>query len=318
MATTPNLGVTLLEQSQSLKEITINEALMRIDAAVATGGGGGSSAPSSRACEGRLSLTSGVRVTTSDVSGAGSVYFTPYRGNLIALYNGSGAWNTVSFSQTAISLASGFTAGKPYDVFAYHNAGTLALETVGWTNDSTHATALALQDGIYVKSGAATRRYLGTFYTSSATTTEDSRTKRYVWNYHQRVVREMKRSETAATWAYSTGAYRIANGNAANVLDFVVGVAEDSLCAALLANASNSTATSRNLFFGLGLDSTTPDCEAGFVTTTNGFFAGQAISKNYTVSSGRHTIAWIEYGGGTDTQTWYGGDRRGLTGWLMG
>lgn len=388
MATTPNTGVTLLEQSQAQKEITINEALMRIDTLLAGGaidkdlatppgsptagdvyivaasgtgawsgksgkvayydqgwkfidpkegmllwlkdedqlyyysgsswmvlttGGGG--AADTRVCDGRLTLTSGTPVTTSDVIAAGSVYFTPYKGNQIALFDGTSTWTTLSFSQLTISLASGFSSGKLYDVFAYNNAGVVALETVVWTNDTTRATALTLQNGIYVKSGATTWRYIGSFYTSSATTTEDSKAKRYVWNYQHRVVRELKRSETATSWTYSTGAYRQANANSANQLDFILGVAEDLVSATLLVNASNSTSTSRNPFFGMMLDgTTTTDCEAGFVTTSAGFYAGQAISRHYTVAAGRHYIAWLEYGGGTDTQTWYGGDKRGLTG----
>ncbi|NBO19260.1 MAG: DUF2793 domain-containing protein, partial [Proteobacteria bacterium] len=37
MATTPNLGLTLVEQAQAQKEVTVNQALMRIDALINNG-----------------------------------------------------------------------------------------------------------------------------------------------------------------------------------------------------------------------------------------------------------------------------------------
>ena len=37
MATTPNIGLTLVEQAQAQKEVTVNQALMRIDALMNTG-----------------------------------------------------------------------------------------------------------------------------------------------------------------------------------------------------------------------------------------------------------------------------------------
>lgn len=40
-------------------------------------------------CQGRLTLTSGTPVTTSDVTAATTIYFTPYKGNRIALCGGT-------------------------------------------------------------------------------------------------------------------------------------------------------------------------------------------------------------------------------------
>ena len=40
------------------------------------------------------------------------------------------------------------TSGKPYDVFGYISGGALALELLAWTNDTTRATAVTLQDVI--------------------------------------------------------------------------------------------------------------------------------------------------------------------------
>ena len=114
--------------------------------------------------QGRLTFTSGSPIMTSTVSSAGTIYYTPYNGNLISLYNGT-SWKTMSFSEISLSLT--LTSGKNYDVFAYDNSGTVTLElSSAWTNDTTRTDALTLQDGVYVKSGATTRKYLGTLRAS--------------------------------------------------------------------------------------------------------------------------------------------------------
>ena len=110
----------------------------------------------------RLTLTSGTPVTVSDVTYATTMYLTPYNGNLISLYDGSG-W--VTYQSAEISLALGTLINLiPYDVFCYANNGVPTLEFLAWTNSTTRATALVYQNGILCKTGALTRRYLGSFY----------------------------------------------------------------------------------------------------------------------------------------------------------
>jgi len=108
----------------------------------------------------RLTLTSGVPVTTSDVVNASTIYFSPYKGNVISLYNGT---NWLSYESNEISLALGALATGVYDVFCYANAGVPTLEFLAWTNTTTKATAIVKQNGVDVKSGDATRRWVGTF-----------------------------------------------------------------------------------------------------------------------------------------------------------
>ena len=112
-------------------------------------------------CGGRLTLTSGTPVTTADVTGAGTLYYTPYVNGQIALYDGSSTWTVYTFTERSLALT--VTSGKNYDVFAYNNSGTVTLElSAAWTNDTTRADALTTQNGVTVKSGATTRRWLGT------------------------------------------------------------------------------------------------------------------------------------------------------------
>lgn len=194
----------------------------------ATGGGSGGSALD--VVQGRLTLESGVPISTSDQLAKTTLYFTPYRGNQISLYDGVSAWALNTLTERSSSLA-GLTADKNFDVFIYDSAGVLTLDLTQWTNDSTRATALVLQDGVYVKSGATTRRYIGTIRTTGTTgQCEDSDVKRYVWNYINQVTRRMYVFEEASH-NYTTGAWRNWNNTTTARLQFVVGLQESSLVA---------------------------------------------------------------------------------------
>lgn len=255
----------------------------------------------------RLSLTTATPVTTADVTGAGTIYLTPYRGQHISLYSGT-EW--VTFNTAQLSLVLTATSGKPYDVFVYSNAGTPTLETLVWTDDTNRATALAYQDGVLVKSGTATRRYVGSFYASGANTTEDSVAKRYLFNYYNRVLRFMKGvTETTDTWTYTTATWQQANANAANQIDFIVGVAEDRVEATAVGCAKNSTSSiERNV--GVGLDSTTVNsaviAESLAVSAGINTLSSQRAYYAAIVPAGRHTLKWLERSIATGAATWLG------------
>ena len=260
-------------------------------------------------CEGRLTLTSATPVTTADVSGAsaGTIYFTPYKGNRISLYDGTN-WRLYSFSEISVDVPD---ATQMNDVFVYDNSGTITLEVVAWTNTTTRAVALATQNGILVKTGTLTKRYLGSFYSTTAGNgeTEDSAANRFLWNYYNRVERVLRATaEATNTWNYTTAAYRQANSSAANQLNFVVGVSEDAVKASTITVASNTTAGVA-FFGGIGLDSTTVSS-----AQINGFNRTQIANVELTttgsydapVAVGKHYLAWLEYSDATGTTTFIG------------
>lgn len=253
----------------------------------------------------RLTLTSGLPVTTADVTAASTLYCTPCTGKNIGLYNGS-AWVVLSSAEFSLAL-SGLTSGKPYDVFCYDNAGSPTLELLVWTDDTTRATALAYQDGVLVKSGAATRRYMGTFYTTATTTTEDSYANRYLWNYYHRVDRPMSRVDTTDSWTYSTAAWRQANASTSNQLNFVVGVAEDMIEAVSNIHITNN-AGGVNAAAGVGLNSTTVNSAqtwGGTSTAANTVGQGRCAYRGIPVA-GRNYMAWLERTEASGTTTFYG------------
>lgn len=253
----------------------------------------------------RLTLTSGTPVTTADVTGATTLYLSPYVGNNIALYDGS-AWQILSSAEVSIALGTLVDATN-YDVFAYDNAGTLTLELLAWTNDTTRATALVRQDGVWSKTGALTRRYVGTIRTTATTTTEDSVAKRFVWNASNRNLRKMRVVEGTDSWTYTTAAWRSANNSAANRLQYVQGLSEEPVSARVLACSANASGNpSRRA--GVGVDVT--NASSSDLMVDNNQNTGPTASTVTFYSGwpgiGFHFLQWVEYSDASGTTTWYG------------
>lgn len=135
---------------------------------------------------------------------------------------------------------------------------------------NTRATALAVQDGVYVKSGDPTRKYLGTFKTTGAgQLTADNRAQRYIWNYYNRRARSLLKQELTNVWTYgsTTPAWRAANNDARNRVEFVCGMAEDPVrleaagcfrgpAPALPPTEPQFTVISSYVLFGIGINNT--------------------------------------------------------------
>ena len=275
-------------------------------------------------CQGRLTLTTGVPVTTSNVTSS-TVYFTPYLGNRISLYNGIG-WTTWTYTERSLNIAALATTTN-FDIFLYDNGGTLTLEAVAWSTTTTRAVALVLQDGIRVKSGATGRRFLGTIRTSAAGTCADSETQRFVANYYNRKVRRLKVTEPADNWLTPATGWRKWNGNAANRVDFISNGEDGIQLSFWGAAAGGGGGTGNNgydVVVGIGLNADTP--------ATDSVYAGalaQAAGNRQTPHAiycgipveGSHYLQLLEYSNTTLTG-WYGDNATsnklaGAIGWVM-
>lgn len=261
--------------------------------------------------QGRLSLTTDVPVTTADVTAATTLYYVPYVGTQLPLYDTTlSKWYAVSTTQ--ISIAVPATTNQMYDVFVYNNAGTITLELTAWTNDTTRATALAYQDGLLAKTGALTRLYLGSFRTTGVSgQTEDSFAKRLVYNYYNPLPREGRVLEATNSWTYTTATYQQANASTANQLAVVNGVAERPIDVEVIAHLSNDTAGG---FFGASV-SIGEDSATTAVTGVTGMSVGTAVAgriiqviaklRKYP-AAGYHFYTWLEQSAVSNTTTWYG------------
>jgi hypothetical protein len=251
---------------------------------------------------GRLTLTGGVPITTSDVIAATTLYYTPYIGNQIALYDSTfTCWRAYTFTERSLSL-SGLAASTPRDIFIYDNAGTITLESVAWTNDTTRAAALATQDNILVQSGNPHKRYLGMIRTTGTIgQCEDSVTKRFVWNHYNRVWRRMAVG-SASSHTYNSAAVRSWNNDATLRVEFIIGVVEEIVQINLLAQI---TAAVANFFgyVGFGINSTTAfnGNEQIIVGSTNLLRAGEACTRQPTLGYTYYQL--LQQGNATNAPT---------------
>lgn len=286
-------------------------------------------------CGHRLSGTTALAVTTADVTAIATLYSTPDKGSGIALYNGS-IWEVISQAELSMALSSdsGHTgyhqSGKLFDVFYFDDSGTKRIGTgPAWTNDTTRASAISRLNGVWVNTSSMTVRfgsasgntvtvaasrgtYLGTIYCTANGQTEDSLAKRMVWNCYNRRPRAMRVLEGTDSWSYSTATYRQANNSAANQLAFVRGLNEDAASASAGVLVTTSTTSNRSVFVAIGLDSATA-FDAGCIPGWGSMYTGTPSVQNSISTSyrgipglGYHFLAWLERGGGGDTQTWYG------------
>jgi hypothetical protein len=277
---------------------------------------------------GRLTLTTVLPVTTADVTGATTVYYTPYASDTVVLYDGT---NWVQFTFTELSQATTDNTKSPaavannsnYDMFVWNDSGTLrCTRGPAWTSDTGRGTGAAtteleLFEGRYVNkvaitNGPAARKglYVGTIRSDGSAQINDSYAKRHVWNTYNRVLRPMRVFEAANSWTYNTATVRQANANAANQLDFVRGLDEDAVWGeAYVASWGNNNAANTSTYqTSIGLDSTTARFDpSSSVLTANYTNAGsqgpQVASYEGFPGLGRHTLVWLEYASTTTTTT---------------
>lgn len=224
---------------------------------------------------GRLTLESGVSVSSDSQTAKTTVYYTPHAHNVIPLWYGGG-WKPVEFAETSLALGA-LTNAMCYDIFGYLNGDVLALELLAWSSSSTRAVGISVQDGKYCKTGDHTRLYLGTFYTTSTTTTEDSVTNRYLWNLYNRVSREQNKTAGSSMHSYTTFTWRSYNNDNTQRLNNVVGIAGSFTYGAVFGAAVMITAGK----MGMGLNTTTsPTIETFGVSLATGETANIAGGKN--------------------------------------
>jgi len=270
-------------------------------------------------CDGRLTLTSGTPITSSDVTAAVEIFFTPFKGNRIALYIDS-EWRVSAFPETSLSL-SGLGANTNFDMFMFKDGSTLKLAAKAWTNNTTPAVATAYKDGVLMNNAAFTpdkissgiagelaqysARYLGSFRTTgTAGQCEHSYTKRFVYNYYNQVFTTVLTSNSTANWSY-TGAVDVReynNGTGQTRGEFILGVIQPGvmLFATPFFIVTSGTPT---IYSGLTLDTSTFQT----IQATNASIYPVRINNSnlISVAAGYHYLTQSEYASGGNV-TFYG------------
>jgi hypothetical protein len=244
-------------------------------AAVAAVGGGAVSPP-----QGRLTLQTDTPVMTTTQSAKTTIYYTPYVGNLVPIYNGT------SFAMTAFSELSVLTTdatkspaaigvNKVNDWFVWNDAGTLRIgHGPDWTNDTTPSgtgtrPGLVMVNGIPLNNAAITNgpaaqrgTYVGTTHSNASSQLDwiygaiaagGTAGVFGVWNVYNRVYVTSLAGDLADSWTYNVIAVRAANAKTTMRHSFVCGLAEDCFTADYKSMHHPTTFNTTN---GIGYDVT--------------------------------------------------------------
>ena len=292
--------------------------------------------------QGRLTLATGVPVLVSSQAGKTVVYYAPYVGNLVPVWNGyyfsatrfAELSNDLTASSTGKAGPAAATTNSNYDLFVWSDAGTVRL-TRGplWTSDTARGTGAGTTElqrvgGLWVNKVAITNgpaagygTYVGTIRTDGssqanwipgAVAASGTAAVLGVWNAFNRVeVRGLVGDDTNS-WSYNTATIRPANNSATMRVSFVVGLQEDFLEADYQVSFSND-ANSHGGSAGVGYDSTTAFAGRFLQALNGGSNSGVLIAggKHAVQPLGFHYLQALEKGTGTGTQTWHGDNNGG-------
>lgn len=279
----------------------------------------------------RLTLTEAVQQLDSPLSA--SVYAAPYTSDMIALFDGN-AWITRKASPVPY-INPTQTPNAVYDVFAYWSGTEVRLEVIPWPSGGRNT--LGVQDGVQVKNGDATRRYIGVVANGSNGWLRDTATDRFVWNRYNQVPRQVATDMFSAwNWQYTNpgNAWRAAGNGNVPAVNVVVGaghpqnatgnVIGGSYASVHAQSMAYTTSSSGWIAAGIGIDSST----ANSAQVANLAFASPTVWAYSTafyegyLPAGMHSIKWLEVASGTPTYVFLGKDpvspgKTGMVGWIM-
>jgi hypothetical protein len=255
--------------------------------------------------QGRLTLQTLTPVMVTTQSAKTTVYYTPYVGNQLPIYDGT---NMVPTTFSEISVATTDTtknpaaigASKLNDWFVWNDAGTIRLSHgPDWTSDSARSagTALVMVNGILLNNASITNgpaasrgTYVGTTHSNGSSQIDwtlgsaaanGGAASLGVWNCYNRVLVQTQVNDNTGFWTY-TGGFRSANGSTGNRASFVCGLQEDAFRADY-SDVYTNPATNYG-YIGIGFNSTS--AVAGSAVGTHQILSATVFtSVNYTSSA---------------------------------
>jgi len=262
----------------------------------------------------RLSLTNNTYLPESDVTGAATLYWTTVVSGghgTVTCYNGS-ALEVQSVTQKTWSAS--ITSGKIKNIYWDCDGAALAAGA-DWTNDTTPSETLADEQGAVVLSTDHTKLWLGAVMADGTNTLADSGGgsttqvggKRFVCNGYNYETLPISVIDTADSWAYTTDAWRQANGAAGNKIEWLACRAGQTIKVDVRAMWTG-TGVSFAAKVGVGIDSTTTPSglrQGGFTPSAAGY---SALGASYIgrPGIGYHSGAWLEKG--ADSSSTFLGD----------
>lgn len=258
--------------------------------------------------QGRLTLTSGTPVLTTGVTAGTSVYYTPFRGNLVPIYDGI-VFNTSTFTELTLTLSANHPALNIYDIFIFKNAGTVTIGSgPAWNSASagvgargagagtteltrtiggilTNLYSMTARNGATTYTVAASQgTYVGSMYMDgtngqlSCLLSYGQSRKWGLWNAYNRVPIIMKAGDPTATWNYAIGTFRQSNASAGNTIAEFTGLAEEIIRCQFIQNGTQTVAAGQI---------NTANIVVGWNATSSGVQATQFLGN-----IGAGTVTW--------------------------
>lgn len=277
--------------------------------------------------QGRLTPVSGTAVINTDSVAATAIYYTPYTGLLVPIYNGTSFIPTSIIAELQLTLNSSHAANNIYDCYVFSlngvptlgtgpswSAGTGGSITAGSCARGTGAggAAIARVQGVWTNAASMTLRYgdgttttsvnanmatyVGTMFmdgtngqVSCYTSTGQSR-KWGIWNAYNRIPITLQASDSTASWTYATSAFRPSNNDPNNSFTTLSGLPEEAITLEFVqpaGAAANNSAASSAI--AIGVNSTnTPSGKYGSLNITVGA-GGAAVTSRVDIKA-RYTL----------------------------
>lgn len=263
--------------------------------------------------QGRLTLTTGTPVLATGITGATSVFYTPFTGTIVPIYNGVNFIPT-TFAELTLTLSSSHLLNSIYDCFIINDSGTVRIVTgpvwstlaggAGARGTGAGTSELVLQNGLWVnKNAMATARngattynvvalggtYVGSLFIDatagqiSCHTAYGQSRKWGVWNAYNRQRINLLTGDGTASWTPS-GSFISVNSNAANSATVFTGLPIEPVTSIYQQNStvsySNNTASGE-----IGIGQNITSASAGTIgsliggnTSTSGSVGGNMSS----------------------------------------
>lgn len=315
-------GLENVDNTSDLSKPISTATQAALNARVSTINGQAGALVSYFAPQGRVTLASGVPVMGTSQAGCTTVYYTPYAGNIVPIYDGT---NMVPTATAEISQATTDTtkspaavaASKIYDLFVWNDSGTIrCTRGPAWTNSTTRGYTFTMVNGILLNTSAITNgpgasrgTWVGTIASNASSTIDyvlgaaGVAAVLNVWNAYNQADISTTVTDNGASYTYTTGTIRQARASAINQVSWVNGSAENSFLA-INTTAGNGVATGALVNVGLGLDTTSAFTVNLFQVTYNNISMGIAVPLISTPAIGTHVLAALEKGDGTNANVY--------------
>lgn len=248
----------------------------------------------------RLTLESGVAVSTTDQTAKTNLHLTPANDGswFVALWDSSeAAWvlrdlsgaAAFNVSFNADVAAAAIQASTNYWAFLDWNAGSPRLRLQKWTGDLS-PPALGSQNGIPVYSGNAAWRLQGMVKTTAATQLEDSQAAGTIANLYNQVPRVQALS-VSSSHSYN-GPARPWNNSTANRLTFVTCQTGMVAVTGQVGQLGGTTIPSAGVSIDTIADASS--ASARMAESRIAQFSRLDLARNWTVAPGFHYVQAIE------------------------